>query len=343
LEHDADNIAPVNRNYAAEPEGVHARLARWMSRLAGQARRQYLSHLRPGYVRRACETRRGMCRSCGACCDLTFHCPFLDRNETENRCTHYEKRPRTCRDFPIDALDLRLTRVPCGFRFEPEREGVPMRIPLTNYGLRELVLLGGLAATGIVLSAVFFWYAIPVFVVGLGAVLFFFRDPERRVPSEPGVLVAPADGKVVEISQGEEPEFLRQRAHKIGIFMSPLDVHVNRAPCEGEVEAVAHLAGRFLSAFKPSASVENERNSLAIRGADGGRTPILVRQIAGVLARRIVCRAAVGDRLERGQRFGMVKFGSRAEVYVPTDSGFEIAVHPGQRVRAGETILGTFR
>jgi phosphatidylserine decarboxylase len=294
-------------------------------------------------VKRVREARRGECRSCGSCCDLTFHCPFLDPEKTLERCTHYEKRSRTCRDFPIDALDLWLTRVPCGYWFEGGGEKAPMRIPLARYGIREIVVFGGLAAAGMVLSAVYFWYLAPAFAVGLGFVLFFFRDPERRVPSVPDVLVSPADGKVVEIGEVDEREFLGQRAHRVGIFMSPLNVHVNRAPCDGEVEAVAHRPGRFLKAYKESASSENERTSLVLRNAAGGRARIVVRQIAGVLARRIVCDVAVGDRVERGQRFGMVKFGSRAEVYVPADSGFEWSVRVGQRVRGGETVLGVFR
>jgi len=336
-------IAPVNRRFADPPAGPWKRLGRWVSRLAGQGRRQCLSRLRPGYVRRVRETRRGECRSCGSCCDLTFYCPFLNPEKTVERCTHYEKRPRTCRDFPVDALDLRLTRAPCGYWFEGEGEKAPMRIPLARYGIREIVLFGGLAAAGAALSAAFFWYLAPAFAVGLGFVLFFFCDPERRSPSHPDVLLAPADGKVVQIDEVDEPEFLGQRAHRVGIFMSPLNVHVNRAPCDGEVEAVEHRPGRFWRAYKESASSENERTSLVLGKAAGGRTRILVRQIAGVLARRIVCDVAVGDRVERGQRFGMVKFGSRAEVVVPADSGLEWSVRLGQRVRGGETVLGVFR
>ena len=338
-----ETIAPVNRRFVEPPAGAWKRIGRWFSRLAGQGRRQYLSRLRPGYVERDREVRRGECRSCGSCCDLTFHCPFLDPEKTLERCTHYEKRTRTCRDFPIDALDLRLTRVPCGYWFEGGGEKAPMRIPLARYGIREIVLFGGLAGAGVVLSAFWFWYLAPVFGVALGFVLFFFRDPERRVPSVPDVLVSPADGKVVEIGEVDEPKFLGQRARRIGIFMSPLNVHVNRAPCDGEVEAVAYRPGRFLGAYKQLASSENERTSLLLRNAAGGRTRVLVRQIAGVVARRIVCDVAVGERLERGQRFGMVKFGSRAEVYVPADSGFEWSVRVGQRVRGGETVLGVFR
>ena len=335
-----EGMAASNRRYAASPARVMARAGRWVSRLVGQARRQVLSRLRPAYVRRRLADRRGQCRRCGACCDLTFHCPFFD---DARRCQIYDNRMHTCRDFPIDATDLTLTRVPCGHYFEPGLEKDRVRIPLARYGLRELVLFGGLAVAGLVLSAVFFWYLVPLFALALGFVLFFFRDPERRVPSAAEALVSPADGKVVQMDDVEEPEFLGQRAHRIAIFMSPLDVHVNRAPCDGEVESVAHRPGGFTGAYKAEASAQNERTSLLLRPAAGGRTRVLVRQIAGLVARRIVCDAVVGDRLARGQRFGMVKFGSRAEVYVPVASGFQCAVRVGQRVRAGETILGSFR
>jgi phosphatidylserine decarboxylase len=137
--------------------------------------------------------------------------------------------------------------------------------------------------------------------------------------------------------------FLGCRAHKIGIFMSLASVHVNRSPCAGRVEKVMHCPGRFLDARDPDSSTENESAAIAIADADGRGVTVLVRQVAGVLARRIVCAVAAGDRLECGQRIGMIKFGSRAEVYVPAGSGFEVMVAPGRRVRAGETILGRFR
>ena len=218
-----------------------------------------------------------------------------------------------------------------------------MRIPLAEYGLRELLLFGGAALAGTIVTVVWAWYLAPVFAAVLVFVLAFFRDPARRVPAEPGVVVAPADGTVTEIAEAVEPQFLRAPAHKIGVFMSLVSVHVNRSPCAGLVEAVEHRPGRFLDARDPAASAENESTAVVIGDAEGCGGRILVRQVAGVLARRIVCEAAVGDRLERGQRIGMIKFGSRAEVYVPVEAGFDVAVKIGDRVKAGETILGRFR
>jgi len=113
------DIAPVNRPYAEPATGLAARAGRWATRLAGQLRRQALCRLRPGYVARARRRRRGECRQCGSCCHLTFRCPF---RRSDGLCNIYERRPRTCRDFPVDELDLRLTRVPCGYWFEPEPE-----------------------------------------------------------------------------------------------------------------------------------------------------------------------------------------------------------------------------
>ncbi len=116
---DASGIAAANRKYEEEPEGPLGRVWLWLVRLVGQVRRQYLCRLRPGHVRRARQHRRGECRQCGGCCHLTFRCPFW---QTDGLCRIYERRTRTCRDFPVDALDLRLTRVPCGYWFEPESE-----------------------------------------------------------------------------------------------------------------------------------------------------------------------------------------------------------------------------
>jgi len=217
-----------------------------------------------------------------------------------------------------------------------------VRIPLAKYGIREVLLFGGISLAGAVLSAFFLWYLVPVFLLTLAFVLYFFRDPSRRTPDEPHVLVSPADGKVVEVAEVEEPDFLASFTHKIAIFMSPLDVHVNRSPCDGEVEALVHRPGRHLNASTADASSRNEANAMTLAHVEGDRR-ILVRQVAGAVARRIVCTAAVGQHLARGDRYGMVKFGSRVEVNVPVASGFEVEVRLGQAVKAGETILGRFR
>jgi len=217
-----------------------------------------------------------------------------------------------------------------------------VRIPLAKYGVPQILLFGVLSALGAALMAVFAVYVTPVFVIAFVFVMYFFRDPSRRVPDGPGLVVSPADGKVVEIGEADEDDFLHTRVHKIAIFMSPLDVHVNRVPCDGRVEALVRRPGRYHNAATTAASSENEALTMVLADVEG-RTRVLVRQVAGVMARRIVCSAAEGDEVRRGERYGMIKFGSRLEVFVPVDAGFEPAVGMGQSVRGGETVLGRFR
>lgn len=165
----------------------------------------------------------------------------------------------------------------------------------------------------------------------------FFRDPKRNPPGGAKDLVSPADGKVLIAEPSvEEKRFLRQDAAKISIFMSPLDVHVNRAPVDGEVVGVHYNPGKYLAAFSDKASLDNEQNAVVMR-SDEGRELVFI-QIAGFLARRIVCRVEPGERCERGGRVGMIKLGSRVDIFVP--GAFKLNVQPGDRVTAGETVLG---
>ena len=171
----------------------------------------------------------------------------------------------------------------------------------------------------------------------LGFTLYFFRDPQRTPPDGAGdLLLAPADGKVVVVEEVEEPLYLKGRARQISIFLSPLNVHVNRAPTDGVVEYDNYVSGDYLVAWHPKASEKNERSQLGMRHPSGTR--ILFKQIAGAVARRVVYHITVGDTLRAGQRFGIVKFGSRMDVLVPLE--VPIAVKVGDRVRAGETVLG---
>ena len=191
----------------------------------------------------------------------------------------------------------------------------------------------------IVLAAVpflFGYWLLAIPLLALAAFMaFFFRDPHRSIPTEPGIVVAPADGRVtiVRLSDAHEnPESL------ISIFLSPLDVHVNRAPITGEIVEIAHKTGRFVMATKADARLVNEQNTLIIQGE-----PLTVRctQIAGILARRIVCWKRKGERVKCGERFGMIKFGSRTDLLLPPT--VEILVREGMHVRGGETIVGRIR
>lgn len=163
----------------------------------------------------------------------------------------------------------------------------------------------------------------------------FFRNPERRVPSEPGAVVAPADGVVVEVADEPAHRLYGTTAIRVSIFMNVLDVHVNRAPVGGRVVEVVYNPGKFLVARVPKASLENEQSAMILEAPSGRR--VMLVQIAGLVARRIVNYARPGDRLARGQRFGLIRFGSRVDIYLPPDA--QLAVAPGRRVAGGTSVI----
>jgi len=210
-----------------------------------------------------------------------------------------------------------------------------MRLPIAPEGrvfvAVPLVLAILVLATTGAAGGVFAWTGWAL-LAGAGFCVFFFRDPERRPPDEATALLAPADGRVTEAGPANEGEPGTQR---VSIFLSILDVHVNRAPAAGEVRAVRYREGAFRAAFRKDAAERNERNELEMTT---GRGTIRIRQIAGVVARRIVCRVRAGDRLARGERFGLIRFGSRTDLLLP--AGVNLAVRPGDRVRGGLTVIG---
>ncbi len=213
-----------------------------------------------------------------------------------------------------------------------------MRLPLTNYAPRELTFftLVLLAGTALSVMAGLLWAGL-ILVLGLAFVLYFFRDPERLVTTNEAWLLAPADGRIVEVTSVNEDKYLKAEATKISIFMSLFDVHVNRIPYSGRVEFMDYQKGRFLDARTDEASLKNENYSIGLVTDSGGK--YLVRQIAGLVARRIVCPVTIGDHLVQGQRFGMVKFGSRLEVFIPKTTDVRVRVKHGERVVAGLTVL----
>lgn len=205
-----------------------------------------------------------------------------------------------------------------------------MRIPVAPEGWPLILIPSGVAG-GLWMVG----WSVPAAIlmaIALGC-LFFFRDPERIAPSLPGAIVAPADGRVMAVQEMVDP-FVGEGV-RISIFLSPLDVHVNRSPIGGLVTEVEYRPGRFLAAYRASASDANERCTLHLQG-EAAR--VAVTQIAGVLARRIVCRVRPGDKLERGERFGLICFGSRTDLVVPRDA--EVRIRPGERVRGGESVIG---
>jgi phosphatidylserine decarboxylase len=175
--------------------------------------------------------------------------------------------------------------------------------------------------------------AIGLAILGVALGL-FFRDPVRHPPTEPGIVVSPADGKVLSTGQADPTLAPEGAWEQISIFLSPLDVHVNRVPHEGRVTRVDHVPGKFLPAYRDRAEAENERNEVWVEYE--GQT-IVFRQVVGALARRVVCRVRVGDSVQTGERFGIMKFGSRMDVFLP--AGTDLLVTAGDTVRGGETIV----
>jgi phosphatidylserine decarboxylase len=199
------------------------------------------------------------------------------------------------------------------------REGWPFLAAATVAALLATVLLG--------------WWSLPLWLLAL-FILQFFRDPARNVPNDPDAVISPADGRIVAVEKARDP-YLDREALKISVFMNVFNVHSNRSPVDGEVKKGWYYGGKFLNAALDKASVENERNALWLQ-TDGG-VDITCVQVAGLIARRILCYVKRGDRLTRGQRFGFIRFGSRVDVYLPLSATPRAAV--GDKVYAGATIL----
>ncbi|MCX8117209.1 MAG: phosphatidylserine decarboxylase family protein [Desulfobacterota bacterium] len=207
-------------------------------------------------------------------------------------------------------------------RWPIAREGLPFLIP----SLLLTLLLLGLGWTGGGLLGLL----VTLFIA------YFFRNPKRKIPNLKNIVLSPADGKVVEVGACNEDRFLKEKALKISIFMSPFDVHLNRAPISGKVVQVAYQPGKFSAANRSKASIFNERNALMIEAE--GRFRVLLVQIAGFIARRIVCYAKPGDHLNQGEIFGMIRFGSRVDLFLPLT--IQPIVRVGQHLKGGESIIG---
>ncbi len=220
---------------------------------------------------------------------------------------------------------------------------------LTPYGSREIglsLVLTAIAGAGCLWLGQETWPGFSWVAAGPGLVmlwiLYFFRDPERQGPSGQGLLLSPADGTVTHVDEVEEPSFISGRALRISIFMSIFSVHVNRAPCAGRVAHKAYRKGQFVNALSGDSSHLNEANDMGLETALERCPRILVRQIAGLIARRIVCDKSVGDDVAQGERYGMIKFSSRVEVFLPAESGLQLSVKAGDAVRGGLSVLGEF-
>lgn len=203
---------------------------------------------------------------------------------------------------------------------------------------RRPFLIGATVLTVAVAGFKVAWLTVAAALLAL-EVFWFFRDPARTVPKDEGLVVSPADGRIVGISEVREDRLLKGRAIKVSVFLNVFDVHVNRIPCAGRIRAIRYQPGKFLAANKDLASTENEQNAVLLETETG--VPILFVQVAGLIARRIVCWIKEGESVARGERFGMIRFGSRTDLFLPI--GTELRVAPGQKVKGGESIIGVLK
>lgn len=218
-------------------------------------------------------------------------------------------------------------------------------LPLTRHGLREM-LIGSILLAVLAIVLLNIWWPLALLVVPVWVwLLAFFRDPERALPTQQHAMVSPADGKIADITELPSVELLGGvPAIRVGIFLSVFNVHINRTPCDGRVVNVIYKRGKFINAMSHAqASEQNESNTLVLADAADNRPIAVVKQIVGLIARRIVCIAKPGDLLQRGQRFGMIKFGSRTELYIPKWLEPEIKVQIGQKVRGAMDVIAILR
>ncbi len=279
----------------------------------GRVRRWYLRTFRPGYVRRMAELRL----------------------ESDQGAPH----------AIVDPRDLKYCRnqCTCDWRAADDPFRWRDRLPLARWGLAEVQIMGwplvALAAVG----GWFHWSLAIVPLVLLAFVLYFFRDPARAVPADPGLLVSPADGTIAEITKLEHDPFIGGPAVRIGIFLSIFNVHINRAPSKSRVIRLEYHPGLFLNALNPDSAIRNENLWIGLEEEAAGHRRIVVRQIAGLIARRIVCNLRSGEVVARGHKFGMIKLGSRTELLCPDEPALHVLAQVGQKVKGGSTVLARYQ
>lgn len=281
----------------------------------GRWRRWYLKTFRSGYVRRMAERRRGAVA--GAPHEI------------------------------LDPRDLKFCCNQCTAHWAPEDDLFRWReqLPFARWGLAELQLMGWplLAMTAAMLLAIcgpWRWLAVVPGVL-LALVVYFFRDPARKIPQDPSAIVSPADGTVAEVTPLDHYDFLEGPAVRIGIFLSIFNVHVNRAPRDARVLDMHYKPGEFLNAINPESALRNEFMWIGFEETAAPHRRFAVRAISGLIARRIVCALRPGQAVRRGEKFGMIKLGSRTELVLPRDA-VEVDVVVGQKVKAGSTILARY-
>ena len=245
----------------------------------------------------------------------------------------------------LDPRDLKYCRNLCSCDWAPANDPFRWRdrLPFARWGLAELQLMGWPLLAATVILGGFHPAAAIVPAVLLGLVVWFFRDPPRRVPDGPGLMISPADGKIAEITRLDHDEFVGGPAVRIGIFLSIFNVHLNRSPCRARVVALRYHPGEFLNAINPASALRNENMWIGLEEDEPPYRRMVVRQIAGAIARRIVCALCPGEVLARGEKVGMIKLGSRTELILPDAPGLELLVQVGQTVKAGTTMMARFK
>ena len=263
--------------------------------------------------------------------------------------------PRGCPHEVLDPRDLKFYRNQNGCYWEPADDPFTWRneLPFVRDGLCELFLIAGTFFGLALLAGLVLWQMdllpvpVRVLIVAVPAVLglcivWFFRNPRRTPPAGAGAVASPADGTVVLIEEIAHDEFVGGPAVLIGIFLSVFNVHVNRVPIACRVTGLTYRKGKFLNALLAASARENEQLAVRIEGTAAPHRRMVVRQIAGAIARRIVCWVKPGDQLATAERFGMIKLGSRTELVLPREPGLEITVKLGQKVKAGTTLMARY-
>jgi phosphatidylserine decarboxylase len=313
----ASSVRPVRLETHPTPTGVIGAQpgGGWALRLElawARLRRGWLRTFHPGYVARMRALRRGDCPGC----------------------------PHDV----IDPRDLKYCSNVCGHGFAPEDDPFAWRdrLPIARWGRAEVLVYGGGAAVlALILLLVFPWAAVVPALAAL-FVLAFFRDPPRTVPTEPDAIVSPADGTITDVTPVDRLDDFDGPAVRVGIYLSIFNVHVNRCPEAARVVAVRYRPGRFLNARHPAAGDVNEHFATLLECQAGPGRLLLVKQIAGAFASRVVNVARPGAVLGRGETFGMIKFGSRTELYLQDVLGLQVLVRPGDSVRGGNSVVARY-
>ncbi|MGD9722480.1 MAG: phosphatidylserine decarboxylase family protein [Pirellulales bacterium] len=244
----------------------------------------------------------------------------------------------------LDPRDLKYCRNQCTCDWDLDDDPFRWRerLPFARWGLAEILLMVTPLAAAAAALAWYYWPLASVPLALAAFVLYFFRDPPRNVPQEPGQLISPADGKIAEVTELAHDDFIGGPAVRIGIFLSVFNVHINRAPAAARVIRLRYHPGAFLNALDPASALKNENLWIGLEEEQPPHRRLVVRQIAGLIARRIVCNLRSGERVARGHKFGMIKLGSRTELILPVEDGLRVLAAVGQKVTAGTSVLARY-